>query len=833
MPKKSETKKSAPKAAKSAAKKEAPSERSTFKSGYPHRDIEPKWQQYWEDKKVFHTPDFPAGEKTYVLDMFPYPSAEGLHVGHPEGYTATDIVSRFLRMNGKSVLHPMGWDAFGLPAENYALKTGVHPKITTAKNIEKFKKQIQSLGLSYDWSREVNTTDPEYYKWTQWIFLKLYQKGLAYEAEVPINWCPKDKTGLANEEVVNGRCERCGTEVERRKLRQWILKITAYADRLVSDLEGLDWPESIKRLQRDWVGKKTGAKVKFKVRGTDEDIEIFTTRLDTVFGATFLVLAPEHPLINSIITPAQEEAVKKYIAGAVNKLDLDRELETVKTGVFTGAYAINPINNEEIPIWVGDYVMSGVGSGAIMAVPGHDERDFDFAEAHDLEIRQVIKSESGPSGTKLPFTADGIVIESGSFTDMHSPEARKAVLQYLEKHGEAEASVTYKLRDWIFSRQRYWGEPIPLIHCSSCGTVPVPEEELPVKLPDVEKYEPTGTGESPLAGIESFVNTTCPKCSQSAKRETNTMPQWAGSCWYYLRFLDPKNGKAAWDKEKEKAWLPVDLYVGGAEHAVLHLLYARFWHKVLFDLGYVSTSEPFRALRNQGLILGPDGQKMSKSRGNVINPDDIIAEYGADTLRLYEMFMGPFEDAKPWNTRSMIGINRFLNRIWDIANEIMKAEMPKKAAPETEEQLQVLVNKITAAIPDMKFNTSIAWLMEFSHVLTVQKEKISKKVLSAYILLLSPFAPHLAEELWQMLGNKKSIQKSPWPKVAEIKAKKEISLVVQVNGKFRDSIMVPADANKDDALKKALESEKVKKHVSDESKARSIYVPGKVLNIVI
>ncbi len=814
---------------------------------YDHKAIEHKWQDFWERNQIFKTPDNPTGEKVYVLDMFPYPSNEGLHVGHPEGYTATDITARYLRMKGKSVLHPMGWDAFGLPAENYAIKTGTHPAVVTAQNINNFRAQIKSLGLSYDWSREINTTDPEYYKWTQWIFLQIFKKGLAYEAEVPINWCPKDKTGLANEEVINGRCERCGTPVERRKLRQWILKITAYADRLLNDLESLDWPEPVKKLQRDWIGKKEGAKVIFEVRGTDAEIEVFTTRVDTIFGGTFIALAPEHPLIEAVVTPAQAEAVKLYAGQALNKADLEREVTAAatKTGVFTGAYAINPLTQEEIPIWVADYVLGGVGAGAIMGVPAHDERDHDFAKAHNLAIRPVVLPEKAHAAehhspeervdhVSLPYTGEGLLVDSGSFTGLHSQEARKTILNYLERRGEGEVQTTLKLRDWVFSRQRYWGEPIPIVHCDNCGVVPIPEEDLPVLLPDVEKYEPTGTGESPLAAISDWVSTKCPKCEGPARRETNTMPQWAGSCWYYLRFVDPHNQGAGWDKEKEKAWLPVDLYVGGAEHAVLHLLYARFWHKVLFDLGHVSTSEPFRALRNQGMILGPDGQKMSKSKGNVINPDDIVKEYGADTLRVYEMFMGPFEDAKPWNARSLIGVHRFLRRIWDLYSEIMVSGPGRIGDPALEEKLQNLVNKVTSDIEQMKFNTAIAAMMEFSHDLLAHKDKVSKKTLGIFLILLSPFAPHLAEELWSLLGNKKSIQLARWPEVRTVAYAQMINLVVQVNGRVRDNIRVAAEANEAEAVAQALQSEKIRNYIQNKDQAtKIIYVPGRILNFVI
>ena len=824
---------------------------SSVKSGpkipskYNHQAIEKKWQQFWEENSTFKTSEDSNKEKIYILDMFPYPSGSGLHVGHLLGYIGTDILTRFNRMTGKGVLHPMGWDAFGLPAEVYAVKTGIHPRITTEKNIDTYRRQLKLAGLSYDWSREINTTDPEYYRWTQWIFLQLFKKGLAYEAEVPVNWCRVDKAILANEELVNGRCDRCGSEVERRKVRQWMLKITAYADRLLEGLEKLDWPDSIKKLQADWIGKKEGVKVLFQVRSAkNTDIEIFTTRVDTIFGATFIVLAPENPLIEQIVTPAHAEQVKIYIGQALNKADLDREIDAnaPKTGVSTGAYAINPVTGEEIPIWVSDYVLGNVGTGAIMGVPAHDSRDFAFAKAHDLPIRAVVKPERREEefltvddrveDVELPYEGEGLLVDSGSFTAMHSPEARKVILDYLVRRGEGERVYNYKLRDWVFSRQRYWGEPIPLIHCPSCGIVPVPENELPLLLPEVEKYEPTGTTESPLAGISDWVETKCPKCNEDAKRETNTMPQWAGSCWYYLRFIDPKNDKSFVDNDLEKNWMPVDKYVGGAEHAVLHLLYARFWHKVLYDLGHVATDEPFQALRNQGTILGPDGQKMSKSKGNVINPDEIIEEYGTDTLRVYEMFMGPFEDAKPWNTRSMIGVHRFLNRIYEIVAKLTNKELPSNSSAEINNKLQILVNKVSADIENMKFNTAIAALMQFSHDLLAAGDQVSKKSLCTFVLLFSPFAPHLAEELWEMLGGKNPIQQSTWPEVKKVKEEKLAKIIVQVNGKLRDSIQVSPDWNDEKVIEFAKDGEKLKPYLADGFE-KAIYIKGKVLNFVV
>jgi leucyl-tRNA synthetase len=646
---------------------------------YPFETIEPKWQKYWADNKTFRAaedPAIPKDKRRYVLDMFPYPSAQGLHLGHPEGYTATDIYCRYLRMNGYNVLHPMGFDSFGLPAENYAIKTGTHPAITTAANVETFRTQIKTLGFSYDWDREVDTSTEDYYRWTQWIFLKLFEKGLAYEAESPINWCPSCKTGLANEEVKDGLCERCGEKVTRKRIRQWILKITAYAERLLADLDTLDWPEAVKLMQRNWIGRSEGANVTFKIDGHPDKLEVYTTRPDTLFGATYMVLSPEHPLVEKITTAEQKQAVSKYIESAARKSDLERtDLAKEKTGVFCGAYAINPVNEKKIPIWIADYVLISYGTGAIMAVPAHDERDWDFAKAFNLPIILVVSAEKPEGGRDYSgepsecTAADGYSVNSGSFTGLGTAEAKKRITVWLEEKGIGKRAVNYKLRDWIFSRQRYWGEPIPVVHCTQCGIVPLAETDLPLKLPNVKSYAPTGTGESPLAGIDEWVNTVCPKCGGKAKRETNTMPQWAGSCWYYIRYLDPKNDKAFAAKEKIEYWLPVDLYVGGAEHAVLHLLYSRFWHKVLYDLGLVNTVEPFQRLINQGMILGEDNQKMSKSRGNVINPDDVIKEYGADSLRLYEMFLGPLEVSKHWIASGIIGVSRFLERLWAISEK--------------------------------------------------------------------------------------------------------------------------------------------------------------------
>ncbi len=831
---------------------------------YNHKIIEKKWQGYWEREKLFEVKEDPKKRKFYVLDMFPYPSAEGLHVGHPEGYTATDIIARKRRMEGWNVLHPMGFDAFGLPAENYAIKTGVHPAISTAKNIKRIRQQIKSLGFSYDWSREVNTTDPNYYKWTQWIFLKLFKRGLAYEAVVPINWCPSCKTGLANEEVVDGKCERCKTKVTKKDMRQWMLKITAYADRLLEDLKDLDWPEQIKEMQRNWIGRSEGALVRFNVIPAEAGIqktgsglvktglksgmtilEVFTTRPDTLFGATYMVVAPEHPILQNLESRIKNlEEVKKYVEQAKEKSDLERaELTKEKTGVeLKGIKAVNPVNGSEIPIWVADYVLPHYGTGAIMAVPAHDQRDYDFAVKYGLPVVEVIqpaeqnqkpKTKNQKHKLKIKdlelekaYEGEGILINSGQFNGMSSSEAREKITERLAKKGLAKKAVNYKLRDWVFSRQRYWGEPIPLAKCDKCGWVPVPEKDLPVRLPDIKEYKPTGTGESPLAAISKWVNTKCPACGGPAKRETNTMPQWAGSCWYYLRYLDSKNKKEIFDKKKEKYWMPVDFYVGGAEHAVLHLLYARFWHKVLHDEGLVSTKEPFIKLRNQGIILGEDGQKMSKSRGNVINPDDVIKTYGADTMRLYEMFMGPFEDVKPWSTKGIVGVRRFLERVWGL--EKLKTTIKNS---KLDRLLHKTIKKVTEDIENFKFNTAISALMILANEMSVQAFTIGQ--FETFLKLLSPFAPHIAEELWEKLGRKGSIILEKWPVYDPLLiAEEEIDLVVQVNGKLRDTIRVKADISEEEAKKVAMESKKVKKWIEGKEIKKVIFVKGRLINIV-
>jgi leucyl-tRNA synthetase len=953
---------------------------------YNHQAIEKKWQKIWDKEQSWHVSENLSLPKQYILDMFPYPSAEGLHVGHPEGYTATDILARYLRLKGFNVLHPMGWDAFGLPAENYAIKTGTHPKTITVSNIKNFKQQIKSLGFSYDWTREINTTDPGYYRWTQWIFLQLFKKGLAYEAIVPINWCPKDKTGLANEEVVGGKCERCGTLVVKKDVRQWMLRITNYADRLLTGLDKLDWPEPIKLLQRNWIGRSEGAVIHFKVQISkikSIEIDVFTTRADTLFGATYLVVAPEHPLVQSSLGVVKNRsAVEKYIQQASGKSDLERtSLEKDKTGVeLKGLSAINPATGKKIPVWVSDYVLISYGTGAIMAVPAHDERDFTFATKYKLPIIKVIEPPKVMSQSKLEsvassaayghlqgdlespcWTGEGTMINSEQYNRLSSIEGGKRIIAWLEKNNLGKKSVNYKLRDWVFSRQRYWGEPIPLIHCTTCknevtttkyylsfynqeawnflvsgvktvetralnpeeqdrffgrikkgdyikcinrmtsetmylevmesqtfknlvsfygrtdmvnglrdkgfksveelqeyyrklapayekkiekngliawriravmpGIIPVAEDKLPVKLPEVKKYEPTGTGESPLALIENWVKVKCPRCKGEARRETNTMPQWAGSCWYYLRYLDPDNKNELVDKEKEKYWMGdkgVDVYVGGAEHAVLHLMYARFWHMFLYDLGVVSTPEPFNSLKNQGMILGEDGQKMSKSRGNVINPDEVIEEFGADSMRLYEMFMGPFETVKPWSKQGIRGVYRFLQRVWDLQERVKEISVPEPL----EKLRHKLIKKITNDIETYNFNTAVSTFMETINQLATY-DTIPKVFWRTFLVLLKPFAPHMAEELWERLGHEQSMTAEKWPTYNEqLLLETEIQIIVQVNGTLRDRLVVPVGSDDEVVKKVALTSNKVKKYVVGQPK-KVIVVKDKLINFVI
>jgi leucyl-tRNA synthetase len=797
---------------------------------YNPQAIEPKWQQYWDEHETFKAKDNARQPKQYVLDMFPYASGSGLHVGHPKGYIATDVYSRFKMMQGYNVLHPMGWDSFGLPAENYAIKNKIHPRITVGDNIARFKKQLQKIGFTYDWSREINTTDPEYYKWTQWIFLQLFKKGLAYESHEPINWCPSCQTGLANEDVEDGQCERCGTPVERRPMRQWVLKITAYADRLLQDLDQLEWPESIKESQRNWIGRSEGLQIPFKVKGTEDKILVFTTRPDTIFGATYVVLAPEHELVRKLKIENRAEVVK-YVEQAKNKTEIERTaVEKEKTGVeLKGVQAINPATGRPIPIWISDYVLASYGTGAIMAVPAHDSRDYAFAHQHGLPLVEVVHAPKHEEGA---WEGEGQMVHSGEFDGLDSTEAREKMIKWLIKKVRAERQVNYKIRDWVFSRQRYWGEPIPVIHCEKCGVVPVPEDQLPVVLPEVEHYEPAGTGESPLASITDWVTTTCPQCGGPAKRETNTMPQWAGSSWYYLRYIDPKNTEELVDSKKEKYWMPVDMYVGGAEHATRHLIYARFWHKFLYDEGVVSTSEPFTKLQHVGLILAEDGKKMSKRWGNVINPDDIVAEHGADTLRVYEMFMGPFNESVAWSTRSIAGPRRFLDRVWDLVTKSNDTSETEVGA-EVQLRLHQTIKRVTEGIEHFRFNTAIAALMEFMNVL--EKEKaVSKSVLETLVLLLSPFAPHIAEELWQQLGHRESLARENWPKIDEsILAAARVTVPVQVNGKVRGTLDLEPGTSQEEAEQAAKALENVTRHLEGVTIQKVVFVPDRLLNFVV
>ncbi len=826
---------------------------------YPFAAIEPKWQRLWEERKLCRAVDGDTRPKFYVLDMFPYPSGAGLHVGHPEGYTATDIVARYQRMRGCNVLHPMGWDAFGLPAEQYAIETGTHPRETTRKNIENFRRQIGRFGFSYDWEREVNTTDPAYVKWTQWIFLQLYHKGLAYTAEAPVWWCPSCGTVLANEEVVDGTCERKGHPVERKPMRQWLLKITAYADRLLADLDGLDWPAHIKEMQRHWIGRSEGADVWFalaktpalpdvlidgaRLRTGTEGIElkIFTTRPDTLFGATYMVLAPEHPLVNHITTLSLRHIVDAYRQAAARKSEMERtELAKEKTGVFTGAYAINPVNQQKMPIWIADYVLASYGTGAIMAVPAHDQRDLEFALQFGLDIRIVILPPDRPLelvGLTEAYIEEGRMHDSGPFTGLSSVEGGRKIIEWLQARGQGGVAINYKLRDWLFSRQRYWGEPIPVVHCATCGPVPLPESALPLLLPEMADFKPTGTTEPPLAKAKDWLKTTCPKCNGPAERETNTMPQWAGSCWYYLRYLDAKNGTKAWDAAKEQYWMPVDLYVGGAEHAVLHLLYARFWHKVLYDLQLVSTKEPFQKLVNQGLILGEDGEKMSKSRGNVVNPDAVIDAHGADAFRLYEMFLGPLEAVKPWSTRSIVGIDRFLARTWRlVVGEDDRVRPAIQSVPVTGElcrQLHQTIKEVTGDVEGLRFNTAISALMVLLTALE-QAQPLPREAVETFVLLLSPLAPHIAEELWERLGHRDSLVHHPWPAYdAHALEQADVTLVVQINGKVRAKLTVPSSLGDEAVQQAVLADPQVARHLDGKIVKQVIVVPKKLVNIVV
>lgn len=805
---------------------------------YNHRVIEKKWQKYWDENKTFKTLDDHTKEKFYALDMFPYPSGAGLHVGHPEGYTATDILSRYKRANGYNVLHPMGWDAFGLPAEQYALDTGNDPRDFTKTNIDTFRRQIKELGFSYDWDREVNTTDPNYYKWTQWIFKKLYEKGLAYVDEVPVNWCPALGTVLSNEEVIDGKSERGGHPVERRPMRQWVLKITDYAEKLLADLDILDWPESLKAMQRNWIGKSVGAEIDFKIEGTDKAFTVFTTRVDTVFGVSYCVLAPEHKLVEEIVTVGQRAAVEEYLDIVKRKSDLERtDLNKDKTGVFTGAYAINPVNGEKVELWIADYVLASYGTGAVMAVPAHDERDYEFATKFNLPIKAVIEDNGE---VVVPFFGDGKHINSDFINGLNNEEAIAKVIEFLEENKVGRSKVTYKLRDWLFSRQRYWGEPIPIIHWEDGTMTTVPDSELPLLLPETDNIKPSGTGESPLANIEEWLNVVDPETGKKGKRETNTMPQWAGSCWYYLRYIDPHNDEMFADPEKLKYWLPVDVYIGGAEHAVLHLLYARFWHKVLYDLGLVPTREPFQKLFNQGMILaeGKDGrpEKMSKSKGNVVNPDDIIVSHGADTLRVYEMFMGPLDASIAWSENGLDGSRRFLDRVYRLFVDEETGKVNDKVQDKDNEELEVSYNftvkKVSEDIEILGFNTAISQLMVFVND-CYKAEYIPRKYALGFIQLLAPFAPHLAEEMWEIYGNTESISYVPWPTFDESKLVSDtVEIVVQLMGKVKAKLDVKKDLTPAELEQIVLANEEVKELIEGKQVMKVIVVPGRLVNIV-
>ncbi|MED4779273.1 leucine--tRNA ligase [Brevibacillus choshinensis] len=802
---------------------------------FSHRNVEKKWQQYWEQNKTFKTSEDEGKKKFYALDMFPYPSGAGLHVGHPEGYTATDILSRMKRMQGYNVLHPMGWDAFGLPAEQYALDTGNDPAIFTEQNINNFRRQIKSLGFSYDWDRELNTTDPDYYKWTQWIFTKLYEHGLAYIDEVAVNWCPALGTVLANEEVIDGKSERGGHPVERRPMKQWVLKITAYAERLLDDLEDLDWPESIKEMQRNWIGRSEGAEVTFGIEGHDESFTVFTTRPDTLYGATYAVLAPEHKLVDQITVPAQREAVDAYLEQAKRKSDLERtDLAKEKTGVFTGAYAINPVDGERLPIWIADYVLISYGTGSIMAVPAHDERDYEFAKTFDLPIKQVIE---GGDISEEAYSGDGPHINSGFLDGLNKEQAIIKMIEWLVENGKGNRKVTYRLRDWLFSRQRYWGEPIPIIHLEDGTMKVVPEEELPIILPKTKEIKPSGTGESPLANITDWINIVDPETGQKARRETNTMPQWAGSCWYFLRFIDPHNDKALADPDKLKEWLPIDIYIGGAEHAVLHLLYSRFWHKFLYDIGVVPTKEPFQKLFNQGMILGENNEKMSKSKGNVVNPDDIVNSHGADTLRMYEMFMGPLDASIAWSTKGLDGARRFLDRVYRLfvsdSGELNEKIVDTSKVTGMERVYHQTVKKVTEDYEGLRFNTGISQLMVFVNE-GYKADILPKKYMEDFVKMLSPIAPHIAEELWEKLGHNETIAYEAWPTYDESKlVEDEVEIVLQVNGKNREKLLIASDSTKEQMEEMALANEMIKELIEGKTIVKMIAVPGKLVNIVI
>ena len=800
---------------------------------YEHQRIEQKWQKYWDANQTFATTDDTSKPKYYAMDMFPYPSGQGLHVGHPEGYTATDIMSRFKRANGFNVLHPMGWDAFGLPAEQYAMKTGHNPADFTSQNVDHFREQIKSLGLSYDWNREINTTDPEYYKWTQWIFEKLYEKGLAYESNMMVNWDPIDRVVLANEEVIDGKSERSGNKVERKALRQWVLKITAYADRLVDDLDDLDWPEAIKEQQRHWIGRSKGAAVFFNVAGSDKQIEVYTTRPDTLFGASYMVLAPEHTLVDEIVTAQQKQVISDYRAIISAKSDLERtDLNKNKTGVFTGAYGVNPVNGEKLPIWIADYVLASYGTGAIMAVPAHDDRDFEFAQKFDLEIKPVI---AGGDVTKKPYTGDGLHINSDFLDGLDKSTAINKTIAWLETHHSGHAQTNFRLRDWIFSRQRYWGEPIPVVHWEDGTTTLVPEDELPLLLPHATELRPSGSGESPLANLTDWLEVTRAD-GVKGRRETNTMPQWAGSSWYFLRYIDPHNTEKIADLDKLKYWMNVDLYVGGAEHAVLHLLYARFWHKFLYDLGVVPTKEPFQKLVNQGMILGSNHEKMSKSKGNVVNPDDIVAAFGADTLRVYEMFMGPLTQSKPWSEEGITGSRRWLDRVWRLLIDDegqVRDHVTTYNPGDLDKIYHQTVKKVTDDLENMHFNTAISQMMVFIND-AYKADALPIAYMKGFVQLLAPFAPHLAEELWVLLGNKASLSYVTWPVYDQKQLVDDtVEIIFQVNGKVRGKATVARDIDQDSMIAAAKLDDNVQNFMSGKTIRKVIAIPGKFVNIVV
>lgn len=801
---------------------------------FNHHEIETKWQNFWKQDHTFKATEDDNKEYFYALDMFPYPSGQGLHVGHPEGYTATDIISRYKRSQGYNVLHPMGWDAFGLPAEQYALDTGNDPAEFTEKNIQTFKRQINSLGFSYDWEREINTTDPEYYKWTQWIFTKLMEHDLAYQAEVPVNWCPALGTVLANEEVIDGKSERGGHPVYRKPMKQWMLKITAYADRLLEDLEDVDWPEHIKDMQRNWIGKSEGAEVTFDVKDSNESFSVFTTRPDTLFGATYAVLAPESDLVDKITTSEHKEAVRAYRKEADKKSDLERtDLNKNKTGVFTGAYAINPVTQEEMPIWIADYVLASYGTGSIMAVPAHDERDYEFAQKYDLEIRAVLE---GGDIEKEAFVGEGKHINSDFINGLGLREGIDKMIEYLEEKNIGERKTTYRLRDWLFARQRYWGEPIPVIHWEDGTTTTIPEEDLPVVLPKTTEIKPSGTGESPLANITDWVNVVDEKTGMKGKRDTNTMPQWAGSSWYFLRFIDPDNKEMLADPKKLEKWLPVDLYIGGAEHAVLHLLYARFWHKFLYDLELVPTKEPFQKLYNQGMILGENNEKMSKSKGNVVNPDDVVNKFGADTLRLYEMFMGPLDAAIAWSEDGLEGARRFLDRVWRLFID-EDNKLRDRITTFNDHSLEVVyhqtVKKVTEDFDALQFNTAISQLMVFTNA-AYKADGLPLEYVKGFIKMLAPIAPHLGEELWaKVTQSNESISYEPWPTFDESKlVQDEVQVVFQVNGKVRSKNQASKTISKEDLEAMAMNDEKIQEYLEGKTVRKVIVVPGKLVNIV-